>query len=600
VRFNSIGFQLFIFSALIIIASVIAVAVLGYRQARKAIVDEAEQHVLSVAFERKARLTTWLDQRHKSVSALVRTALTNPDGTESHDYKLLSSCMDQIRNFEGVLDVAVFDSHNRIILTGKTGGLWDDDLHCYFMDATKTDTTSGYCAVHLNQDQDPVTSLYIPILDKTGKKLDAYMLVEHATATTIDPIMSDSTSLGQSGEAFLVDKQTVMLTPSRLESHPAPLTHKMPIPPVIAAMDNDSGVMFYKNFSGNDVVGAYVTIPLYGWIVITELSAMEALSELKMIKVNTISAVAVALAIMLALALFLARRLTRPLDNMAGASKRIAAGDYAVRVPSPRRKDEIGRLVETFNSMVSGLERSRDELIQYHTKLMQSEKLAAIGQLAASIVHEMRSPLSSIKMNIQLLERETEKDSVEAKYLELARREMTRLETMLQELLDYSKPITLERKNIPLVDLLDSAIETTKSSAQEHQVKIEVEISDAPEEVWLDFEHTLRTLINLLKNSINASDAGGKIVLRCSIDPADLFNVEVIDQGSGMNERVLQRIFDPFFTTRDEGVGLGMNNIKKVVEAHHGEIFVESEPGKGTTVTIRLPYKGDHGKAISH
>jgi signal transduction histidine kinase len=373
----------------------------------------------------------------------------------------------------------------------------------------------------------------------------------------------------------------------------------MPIPPVQAAMESDLGSMLYRGFLGDEVVGAYAAMPEYGWIVIAEMGTEEALAGLRMIMVNTLGAAAIALILML-LGFLLTRRWTRPLENVAAASQKITSGDYSVRVPETRRRDEVGTLVSLFNRMVQSLQKSREELKESHQRLIQSEKLAAIGQFAASIVHEMRSPLSSIKMNTRLLSREAETDSVETKHLSLAEREITRMEMMFTELLDYGKPITLAKMQINIADLAKSSFDVVKEKSELKRVVLELDLEEAPAVIIADQEQLLRALVNLLNNSIEACSEEDMVILKVRGVEGDKIQFIVQDNGKGMSERVVSRIFDPFFTTRDDGIGLGMNNVKKVIDAHLGSIEVESEEGKGTTVSIMLPIEENHGDLTGH
>lgn len=574
IKLNSIGFQLFITGALIIIITVAALAILGYRNARRTIVAEAKRHVLSVALERRGRLEYSLKERRKAIEILVQTTvLKSPKQNLDDLISYLTSTDSPLLKLPGIINIVVMDTLKQV--------------------------THSYSPIHLNSNNTPIISLTIP-LKQSGEATWTFLQVDHLTALALDPILLDSTSLGSSGEAYLVDYNMVMLTPSRFHRHPAPLTHKMPIPPVQAAMESDLGSMLYRSFLGDEVVGAYTAMPDYGWIVIAEMGTEEAFAGLRMIVVNTLGTAIIALVLMLLLAFVLTRRWTRPLENIAAASQKITSGDYAVRVPETRRRDEVGTLVDLFNRMVQGLQKSRDELKESHARLIQSEKLAAIGQFAASIVHEMRSPLSSIKMNTRLLSREADKDSVEAKHLGLADREITRMEMMLTELLDYSKPITLSKMKIEVSNLARSCIDAVRERSDKKKVVLDLNLGRAPASTIADQEQLYRAIVNLLNNSIEACSEGGLVGLRVLGAGSEEIQIIVEDNGRGMSERVTSRIFDPFFTTREGGIGLGMNIVKKVVEAHQGSIEVQSEEGKGTTICIQLPIEGNYGDHTGH
>ena len=242
---------------------------------------------------------------------------------------------------------------------------------------------------------------------------------------------------------------------------------------------------------------------------------------------------------------------------------------------------------------------SRDKLEKSHNRLIQAEKLAAIGELVTGIVHEMRNPLSVIKMNLNLIQRKsansTNADLVTTEQLELAAQEAQQLEKMLAELLDFSKPITLKKKLLSITKLVDKSINAIKQAADKSAVEVIFHLYESQDfEVYAD-EDTIKILLsNLALNAIHASRPGSQIDLSFRLIDGNL-NFEVIDKGKGMSSNVRERILDPFFTTRDDGIGLGMSNVKKIIDLYGGTINIESQENVGTTVSIRLPDMENHG-----
>ncbi len=598
INIHSIGLKLFAISALIILVTASAIAILGYREARHTIIDEAKRHVYSIVLERRARLDSWLIERKQNIETIALAPDLARLFLKESEVNQEDALIYQLSQFSGTLFTAAL---NRSFTPQLSYGLNSEKISLSDIAIIQGALIgeSSFGPVHLNKDNSPVINFACPIMRLDAEIVGA-LFYQFSTAETINRIMTDSLSLGSSGEVFLVDESMVMLTPSRFHEHPAHLTHKMPIPPVKAALEKNTGSMVYEGFLGDEVVGAYATMPNYGWIIVTEMSTAEALAGLRMIVTNTIGAAIVALIIMLTVALLLARNWTRPIAVVAHTSQQVAAGDYHVRIPEQKRRDEIGTLVRMFNRMVAGLDKQRGELESSHEKLLQSEKLAAIGRLAASIVHEMRSPLSSIKMNLQLLTRDTVQGSNKAKHLELAGREVKRMETMLSELLDYSKPPSLTLVEAMPETLMERAIELIKQDADKLGISVSYRMKEKIPTLIIDEELFLRAIDNLLINALHASKKGATIELILGIPDKNTVGIEIRDTGEGMNQRVLERIFDPFFTTRDDGVGLGMCNVKKIVEAHHGKIEITSEVGAGTIVTVTIPIRGEHGNTAGH
>jgi signal transduction histidine kinase len=372
-----------------------------------------------------------------------------------------------------------------------------------------------------------------------------------------------------------------MITPSRFEHHPMPLSHKMPLPSVLAALQGGNGVMIYPGFLGDKVMGAYNWIPDVNWAMIVEMDVREVFAPLRRILVDTLLAATVALVIMLSIVLLLARNWSKPLGALVSASHKVGEGDFSIRIPEENRSDEIGSLVADFNRMVQGLEDSR-------RKLVQSEKLAAIGQLVAGVVHEMRNPLSSIKMNVRLLQRRLPELSSSRESLEIASGEVERLERMLTELLDYSKPSSFNLENFSATELVERIRRVVSVPAAEGKVELDFQIAPEVQSLQGDIELIERALVNLLLNSIQACEQDGRVQLLISTQDGKNV-IQVTDNGRGMSAHVLDRLFDPFFTTRTDGVGLGMATVRKIVEGHNGLLELESEVERGTTARINLP-----------
>ncbi|MBU9713162.1 PAS domain S-box protein [Evansella tamaricis] len=225
-------------------------------------------------------------------------------------------------------------------------------------------------------------------------------------------------------------------------------------------------------------------------------------------------------------------------------------------------------------------EKKNSEELIYH-----SEKLSAVGQLAAGIAHEIRNPLTSLKGFLQLIQfNKGGKDE----YFEIMNSEFNRIEQILNELLILSKPQTMEKEVTSLVQLLDHTVTLLNTQAIIKNIKIrkEFQINDAEIECA---EHQIKQVfVNLIKNAIEATPNGGKITV--SITKRDGNAVVIVkDNGCGIPKGKLKRIGEPFFTTKDKGTGLGLMVSYQIIEDHGGKVHVDSEEGVGTTFTVHLP-----------
>jgi two-component system, NtrC family, sensor histidine kinase HydH len=210
----------------------------------------------------------------------------------------------------------------------------------------------------------------------------------------------------------------------------------------------------------------------------------------------------------------------------------------------------------------------------------------------ASVVHEIRNPLSAVKMNLRILENKCATDPVVAEHFKLAREQTDRLESMLEELLDYSKPVVLKKETITVSELIRETLINFDSDGAPSHPTISEEIDPQLPAVRVDRKRMAQVLLNLV---LNARQAGGpEATIRITADEIRnhgrrTVRLSVIDQGRGISEENLKHIFEPFFTTRKQGTGLGLSNARKIVEAHGGSLTVESKVEHGTSVAIMLP-----------
>ena len=601
-RFTLAG-KLFSTSALIILIAVGTVGYIGYWQSRRTIMEEAQKHVMSVLFERKARISAWMSEhtriaeyiaRSPEVSSLINVVYGGKQKDRQAAIQRLTELLNVHHSMhQTFLSCGTYDTlGNTIAISGEYTDLVQPSELNGFNDALKNNTSIG--TIHLSRNDTPLINIAAPIPSDQIRPLGVY-ICQISTTNSLESILIDTTGLGLSGECYLVGRDTVMLTPSRFMQHPPALKHKMPIPTVLEALSGKSGVMVYDGFLGEKVVGAYAYVSGLECALIVEMHLDEALLPAHTIARSTVIAALSSLVLMLIVSLILAQTWVSPIKQLADASDEVAGGNLAVRVPEEFRSDEIGTLNHQFNRMVSSLQSSRADLERTHSELLQAEKMAAIGQLATGIVHEMRNPLSTIKMTVQILRRKLESDDRRLQHLDLASVESERLEKMLDELLDFSKPVDIKRELIDAREIAQKTVESFQYPGQKHGVNLSLTCDDEHSDfrVMADEDILTRLLTNLISNALHACEKDGVVTLNLRDDGENLI-FEVCDNGHGMTGQTISRIFDPFYTTRENGIGLGMSNVKKFVDLHNGSIVIESTEGKGATVTVKIP-KGDIG-----
>jgi two-component system sensor histidine kinase HydH len=234
------------------------------------------------------------------------------------------------------------------------------------------------------------------------------------------------------------------------------------------------------------------------------------------------------------------------------------------------------------------------EIKRLEEKVRRSEKLAAIGELAAGVAHEIRNPLSSIKGFAQYLRHALKDKPREKEYAETMVSEVDRINTVVTDLLTFARPLEAQLVPTDLTELVEHTVRLVQADAQTRNINVQMNISDLSK-IPLDANQMTQAILNLLLNALQAVKNGGHIEVGAELDPSDSFlKIWVEDDGSGISADQKGKIFDPFFTTRDKGTGLGLAIVHKIVENHAGEINLKSPPtGKtrGCRFTIGIPIK---------
>lgn len=223
-------------------------------------------------------------------------------------------------------------------------------------------------------------------------------------------------------------------------------------------------------------------------------------------------------------------------------------------------------------------------------RLSRNEKLAALGQLAATISHEVRNPLAIIRSATQNLSEMFTEDQKDAKAnTRFILEEIDRLTRVTASILSFAKPLTIVRKPVNIDLLLERTHLLANAFLDDHELALQKPPAPSPVDVWLDEDLTCQLLLGLIANAAAASPSGESILLDAHVEN-DTIEFSVIDHGKGVSDELKTRIFEPFFSTTKEGTGLGLPIIKKIVDAHNGDIRISKTRSGGACFTVSLPY----------
>jgi signal transduction histidine kinase len=228
-----------------------------------------------------------------------------------------------------------------------------------------------------------------------------------------------------------------------------------------------------------------------------------------------------------------------------------------------------------------------EELQRTFEQLLQAEKLAALGELSAGIVHEVRNPLGAIKGAVEILEDELAENSPRREFADLAKKEVERLDKLVGEFLRFARPATLLVEPNDLNNIVESVAALIANQAASQSVFIEKDLQRNLPKVSVDGEQIKQVLLNLAINSLQAMKRGGRLTLR-TLRNEKFCVIEIEDTGSGIDAEILPKIFDPFFTTKEKGVGLGLSIAHKIVAQHNGKLSAGWSDEK-TVFTLSIP-----------
>ncbi len=227
-------------------------------------------------------------------------------------------------------------------------------------------------------------------------------------------------------------------------------------------------------------------------------------------------------------------------------------------------------------------------------KLRRSERLAALGKMAAGVAHELRNPLSSIKGLAILLRSRFQEKSSDQQTADILVQEVERLNRSIGELLDYARPQKLAKEDVHPEMVVNKTVSLIRMDAESVGVRVEIQMEDDLPVVQADQDKLNQVFLNLLLNSIQAMENGGRLDIRVAVQNGNvIFTVK--DTGCGVSKEDLPRIFDPYFTTKPQGTGLGLAMSMKIIEEHGGTMTFQSEPDVGTTVVVSLPCREFRG-----
>ncbi len=573
--------------------TVISLAYFTIQHSYRALKTQKQQDELVIARNISAQIDEVLGKAKSTISTLSSHGdIASGDGDKQ------SAALDIVTQVTELIDgIAILDLKGKIAAIDRSS---PDTLEMLppaaetarlLVEPVKTNPETQFSPIFRSRSGEIVVSIVAPI-HKGGLVsgvLAGFIILKNHTMGGIERIR-----IGKTGYAYIVDSLGNVIVHPHKERL---LENFLDNPAVSGLFDRKEGIIEFTNKDDVRVLAAFARIEETGWGVVVRQPTEESYAFAEQNLSFLVAVFLLSLAAALALGVYLARRISGPVTALMEGVNKVAAGDLDARM-AVSSADEIGQLAGAFNDMTVKLrghmeevERAHAEVLKTQKQLMQSEKMAAIGQLAAGLAHEIYNPLNVISGFTELLLKQQSGGTSESRrHLEEIYRETGRCQALIAELLRFAKPKQPDRAPADLGATLKETLSLVQAQARSQGVAVSLDLPEGLPEVVADRDQIKQVFLNLLLNACQAMPSGGELSARGYVAGGSV-RFEIKDTGAGIDPRDLDDIFNPFFTTKADGTGLGLALSYAVVESHNGSLTVKSEPGKGAVFTLSLPLR---------
>ncbi len=364
----------------------------------------------------------------------------------------------------------------------------------------------------------------------------------------------------------------------------------------IESMANDIGGMSFEDSNKISMVGAYISVPSANWRIIISQSKDKAFGDMRRVETNSLIFVMIGIVITIIVGMFFAKDVENSINLIVSGTEEIRNGNLSHKI-EVNTIDELGLLAKEFNSMTAELKESQAHLIS-------SEKLAALGTMAAGMAHEIKNPLVALRTFSQLLPIKWEDKEFRMKYSSIIPPEIEKINKIAENLLKFGRPTKPELKSANINSILEDVLDLLENQFKKNDIKISTQLAKIPD-IKCDTGQISQALLNITLNAVQAMPNGGELTVKSDTGHVIMLGkgaetsgkshkepaifIELTDTGSGIAEDKMKNLFDPFFTTKENGTGMGLPITLRIIEEHKGSIKVKSVLGKGTTFIIILP-----------
>ena len=632
--FKSIKVQLICYICLLTTVPLLFVCIVEYYSSKNAIEQRVIEQLTSIADLKKIELNNWLEERLTDTSAIARNKVLAAAVTSLLQQRRRFDNVEQLKdsetagiNYKRVLEslhvlkqfykhynvISVIDGANGEIvvstypdIVGKTVKSFNsyvdilqekevDVRDVYTSELTDQNCMTYFCPVCLT---DPLTL-------ESSDVIIGVILLDVNVKNSIEPLIRNWPGMGNTGETLLVRKEgnnIVYLNDLRHKEGTAlkftsDSRSTLDTPSVLSASGKE-GINKSLDYRNIRVLSAYRHIPVLNWGLVAKQDLTEAFAPIEKLKNRVIALIFICLAFVIVIGISLTNRITKPILLLVEGAKAIGSGNLDHRI-SVVSQNEVGLLATEFNQMAAKLKESYSNLEQKiderTSQLLRAERLAAVGELAAEVAHEINNPLGGLRNFASMLESEPANIAQTKKYATLMLEGLKRVEMIVKRLLTFSRPYALHISENYINNIINNSIEFIEHRIEPGHVLIHKELNESLPPIYIDADHISQVFINIMVNALESMPNGGTLTIQTDTckKHKECVTVCIADTGCGIRDANIDKIFEPFFTTKnkegEKGLGMGLAISKRIIEDHHGEIRVESKAGQGTTFSVCLP-----------
>jgi signal transduction histidine kinase len=584
------------------------------------IVSMVVRQLENVAADKAALLERWLDERKADLQVAAGTFWL-----QTMNPARMAPYLDLVRRHYGVYkELTVVDTGGRQVVHSREGEPADDPGGRQRLVVRQELFTSEI--TYAPDEKESSFLLAAPIFDQDGR-LAGTLYGRVGTNKIIFFVLN--VSLGKTGECYLVDKDGRFLAhkePHRILTQN--ISQSDSFRKIFAKGDRKQS---YRDYRGVAVLGASLKIGGTDWYIVVEQDREEAFESVAHLKRLIFLTVLLCIASALMLTWMVSYHIVGPIRKLSEYARLIANSPNPGAIGALERRDEIGLLYRAVADMSRKLQERQNHLEQKvgmreaelketdmilkKTQLMaeRSEKFAALGRMSAAVAHEIRTPLTSIKLFLESVQAEIDHPDEYEEDVRIALNQIGRIEATINRFLDFAKPRDLVFLEIDLAELIGELMVMVRPQVNRQECFLHIAIEEDLPAIVGDRRLLAEALINLLVNALEAMPVHGTLTIKacragCEVNGRAIpcVQVDIGDTGHGMADDQIDKIFEPFFTTKATGTGLGLPLVLNTIRNHGGQIRVASQIDNGTTFSLYLPLNRHqpiseyHGKNIAH